>query len=83
MKLYKKCPNRSLYDAELGCYCTLADIADAVRSGLDFEIRKNISKGVLGADVTREVLMQALVECESKREAPKLTIEKLRELIRE
>lgn len=82
MNLFKKYPNRRIYDTQRCCYCTLADIANAVRQGLGVEIKRHISRGVVGPDITRETLMLTLMECESKREIPKLTIEQLRELIR-
>ncbi len=79
---YKKYPNRRFYDMQLKRYATIADIASAVRDGLSSEVRRHVGRKVEGPDITREVLMLTLGECESQRETPKLSVDQLRELIR-
>lgn len=77
MRLLKKYPNRRLYDTQTSSYVTLSQVSELVRSGEDIQIIDSDS----GEDITRSVLLQIILEMESKDE-PLLSASVLSDLIR-
>jgi polyhydroxyalkanoate synthesis regulator protein len=75
VRTYRKYSNRRLYDPKGSHYCTLLDIIHAVRNGDTVEVLQH-----KGDDITREVLLDALKVQELK--TPRLSVEKLHELLR-
>lgn len=61
LKVIKKYPNRRLYDSGQSRYITLDELKDMVISGESFIVKDAKS----GEDLTRQVLMQALLSEES------------------
>ena len=57
-RIIKKYPNRRLYDTGLSRYVTLHDIRQLVADNVDFAVLEQRS----GADITRGVLLQVIVE---------------------
>ncbi len=78
MKLIKRYPNRRLYDTELKCYITLADIRGYIKNYVLFQVVDSKSE----ADLTRQVLLQVLAEMESEGQTSVLTDKLLEEIIR-
>jgi len=60
-RLIKKYPNRRLYDTEKSCYITLAGVRDLVMSETPFKVIDRQS----GEDITRQILLQIIMEQES------------------
>lgn len=58
MRTIKKYPNRRLYDTEASAYLNLDGLAGLVRRGV--EVR--VVDATTGADLTREVLLQVVLE---------------------
>ncbi|RKZ69357.1 MAG: polyhydroxyalkanoate synthesis repressor PhaR [Gammaproteobacteria bacterium] len=77
MRLLKKYPNRRLYDTQTSSYVTLSQVYDLVRSGEEIQIIDSDSE----EDITRSVLLQIILEMESKDE-PLLSADVLSDLIR-
>jgi polyhydroxyalkanoate synthesis repressor PhaR len=77
MRLLKKYPNRRLYDTQTSSYVTLSQVSDLVRAGEDIQIIDSDSE----EDITRSVLLQIILEMESKDE-PLLSASVLSDLIR-
>ncbi len=78
MRVFKKYPNRRLYDIEQSKYVTLEDIRKLILEGesiavLDFKTEK---------DLTRSVLVQIISEQEDAGHEPVLTNKVLEQLIR-
>ncbi len=73
----KKYANRRLYDTGRSSYVTLDDLCEMVKEGHDFVVYDAKS----GADITRSVLTQIIVEQESKGDQNLLPIGFLRNLI--
>jgi polyhydroxyalkanoate synthesis repressor PhaR len=61
VRVLKKYPNRRLYDSQSSSYITLADVKQMVLDGQDFEVRDAKD----GADLTRSILLQIILEEES------------------
>lgn len=72
----KKYANRRLYDTSSSSYVNLEQVADLIREGADVMVVE--AKG--GADVTRQVLTQIIVEGARDSEGP--PVEFLQELVR-
>ncbi len=60
-RILKKYPNRRLYDTQLSCYITLADVKAMVLTAESFEVRD----AKTGDDLTRSILLQIILEEES------------------
>src|SRR5260221_8580966 len=60
-RIIKKYPNRRLYDTETSTYITLADVKDLVLQYKEFQVQDAKS----GADLTRAILLQIILEEES------------------
>src|SRR5258706_14030300 len=60
-RIIKKYPNRRLYDTETSTYITLADVKDLVLGYKDFQVQD----AKTGADLTRAILLQIILEEES------------------
>ena len=73
----KKYANRRLYDTSSSAYVTLDDLAEMVKSGVDFVVYD----AKTNEDLTRQILTQIIVEQESRGENL-LPIQFLRQLIR-
>lgn len=75
--IIKKYANRRLYHTEISQYITLDDVADMVRKGEELKVVDARS----GADLTRAILTQIIVEQEAKGENL-LPVKFLKEVIR-
>lgn len=64
-RLIKKYPNRRLYDTERSCYITVEDVRKLVLEGMDLKVIDDQS----GEDVTRNVLIQIIIDHESGSKA--------------
>lgn len=73
----KKYANRRLYDTESSRYVTLADIRELVVGGTDVDILDDVS----GENLTRQLLLQIIVDSERARD-PLLSARLLTRLIR-
>ena len=73
----KKYANRRLYDTSSSAYVTLEDLAEMVKSGVDFVVYD----AKTNEDLTRQILTQIIVEEENRGENL-LPIQFLRQLIR-
>lgn len=60
-RIIKKYPNRRLYDTETSTYITLAEVKDLVLQYRDFMVQD----AKTGADLTRAILLQIILEEES------------------
>ena len=76
-RIIKKYPNRRIYDTQDSKYITLMDVRDMVVEGLDFKIVDAKS----GDDLTRNVLLQIIIEQESANN-PLFTTDNLQNFIR-
>ncbi len=76
-RVLKKYPNRRLYDTQLSCYITLADVKKMVLDGIAFEVRD----AKTGEDLTRSILLQIILEEESGG-VPMFSTQMLSQLIR-
>ncbi len=76
-RIVKKYPNRRLYDTVISSYVTVEDIRQLVTDGEDFEVQD----AKTGADLTRQVLLQIITECEENGQ-PMLSTRLLSQLIR-
>ncbi len=73
----KKYANRRLYDTSSSAYVTLDDLAELVKSGVDFVVYD----AKTNEDLTRQILTQIIVEQEGRGENL-LPVQFLRQLIR-
>ena len=77
--LFKKYPNRRLYDTVKNTYVTLEDIADTLAEGHDIRVLDAKTE----KDITKSILRQILIEKEKKPGRPALMTEAfLKNLIR-
>ena len=76
-RIIKKYPNRRIYDTRDSKYITLMDVRDMVVDGEDFKIVDAKS----GDDLTRNVLLQIIIEQESAHN-PLFTTDNLQNFIR-
>jgi polyhydroxyalkanoate synthesis repressor PhaR len=60
-RIIKKYPNRRLYDTETSAYITLAEVKELVLQYQEFQVQDAKS----GADLTRAILLQIILEEES------------------
>ena len=77
VRVLKKYPNRRLYDTQSSSYITLADVKQMVLDGQAFEVRDAKD----GADLTRSILLQIILEEESGG-VPMFSTETLSQMIR-
>lgn len=76
-KLIKKYPNRRLYDTESSKYITLGDLKKMITEGLTIKVVDSNTD----EDITRNVLMQIILEAESGGE-PIFNTAMLQQIIR-
>nr|VFK26537.1 MAG: polyhydroxyalkanoate synthesis repressor PhaR [Candidatus Kentron sp. MB]VFK30326.1 MAG: polyhydroxyalkanoate synthesis repressor PhaR [Candidatus Kentron sp. MB]VFK75171.1 MAG: polyhydroxyalkanoate synthesis repressor PhaR [Candidatus Kentron sp. MB] len=77
-RILKKYPNRRLYDTTLSKYITLADVRRLVVQNEEFLIRDATDD----RDITRNILLQIIVEQEGGEEEPLFTTNVLEQMIR-
>ncbi len=77
VRVIKKYPNRRLYDTETSAYITLVDVKALVMEGQRFVVQDAKS----GADLTRSILLQIILE-EEAGGVPMLSTAMLEQLIR-
>ncbi len=65
VRIIKKYPNRRLYDTGKSRYVTIDDVRQLVVDGVDFKVIDTPTE----ADITRNVLIQIIIEQESGKEA--------------
>ena len=76
-RLFKKYPNRRLYDTQTSAYITLADVKQLVLENEDFRVMDAKSD----EDLTRSILLQIILEEEASG-APLFTSQMLSQIIR-
>ncbi len=76
-RVIKKYPNRRLYDTETSAYITLVDVKSLVMQGMPFVVQD----AKTGADLTRSILLQIILE-EEAGGVPMLSTAMLEQLIR-
>jgi polyhydroxyalkanoate synthesis repressor PhaR len=76
-KLIKKYPNRRLYDTEASKYITLSDLKKMITEGALVTVLDSTTE----EDITRNILMQIIMEAESKGE-PIFNTAMLQQIIR-
>ncbi len=77
IRIIKKYPNRRIYDTHLSQYIKIDDIRDMILNGIEFKVIDSSSK----EDVTRNVLLQIILEQESDNN-PLFSSENLKHFIR-
>ena len=77
-RLIKKYPNRRLYDTQASQYIILSDIRTMVVDGVDFKVVEKHT----GEDITRNILLQIIIEQETNDNEPMFGNDMLMELIR-
>src|SRR5438045_1042883 len=77
-RLIKKYPNRRLYDTKTSSYITLADVKQMVHRQEDFQVIDAKS----GDELTRQILLQIILEEESGGGLPMFSSDLLSQLIR-
>ena len=77
VRVLKKYPNRRLYDTETSAYITLVDVKGLVMEGARFVVQD----AKTGADLTRSILLQIILE-EEAGGMPMLSTAMLEQLIR-
>ncbi len=75
--MIKKYPNRRLYDTAISSYITLEDVQRLVLSHIDFRV----TDAKTGDDITRNILLQIIVEREEGGE-PIFSTDVLQQIIR-
>src|SRR5580765_425642 len=78
LRLIKKYPNRRLYDTKTSSYITLADVKQMVLKQEEFQVVDAKS----GEDLTRQILLQIILEEESGGGLPMFSSDLLSQLIR-
>ena len=78
LRLIKKYPNRRLYDTKTSSYITLADVKQMVLKQEDFQVVDAKS----GEDLTRQILLQIILEEEGSGGLPMFSSDLLSQLIR-
>ena len=77
-RLIKKYPNRRLYDTAISKYITLDEVRQMVLDGVEFKvIDKKTSE-----DITRNILLQIIMEQESGDGQPMFSVDLLMQFIR-
>ena len=77
IRIIKKYPNRRIYDTHDSKYITITDVRDMVVEGIEFKIIDAKSK----KDITRNVLLQIIIEQESENN-PLFSTDNLQNFIR-
>ena len=77
VRLFKKYPNRRLYDTKTSSYITLVDVKQMVLKQEDFQA----VDAKTGEDLTRQILLQIILEEESSG-SPMFTSDALSQMIR-
>ena len=77
-RLIKKYPNRRLYDTSSSKYITLDDVKDMVVEGIPFKVVEKKTN----EDITRNILLQIILEQESGNGEPMFTADLLMQFIR-
>lgn len=77
-RLIKKYPNRRLYDTQTSAYITLADVKELVLAQEEFQV----IDAKTGADLSRQILLQIILEEEQEGGAPMFTPPVLAQIIR-
>jgi polyhydroxyalkanoate synthesis repressor PhaR len=78
LRLIKKYPNRRLYDTKTSSYITLADVKQMVLKQEEFQVVDAKS----GEDLTRQILLQIILEEESGGGLPMFSSDLLSQMIR-
>ena len=78
LRLIKKYPNRRLYDTKTSSYITLVDVKQMVLKQEEFQVVDAKS----GEDLTRQILLQIILEEESGGGLPMFSSDLLSQLIR-
>ena len=78
MRLLKKYPNRRIYDTQTSKFVTLSDIREMINERQAFRVVHSKT----GSDLTRNVLMQIIMDMEAEGHESLLTNRILEELIR-
>ena len=76
-KLIKKYANRRLYDTEDSKYITLSDLMEMTRERIDYRVVD--ARG--GHDITRQVLVQIIIEQEADEQTAMMSVPVLREMV--
>ena len=76
-KLIKKYANRRLYDTEESKYITLGDLMEMTRRRIDYRVID--ARG--GQDITRQVLVQIIIEQEADEQTAMMSVPVLREMV--
>ncbi|MDP6229432.1 MAG: polyhydroxyalkanoate synthesis repressor PhaR [Candidatus Marinimicrobia bacterium] len=77
-RLIKKYPNRRLYDTSTSCYITLDEVRKLVVDGLPFKVVEKKTN----EDLTRNILLQIIMDYESGDGEPMFSIDLLIRFIR-
>lgn len=77
-RMIKKYPNRRLYDTSISSYITLEDVKRLVKQHINFVIQD----AKTGEDITRNILLQIILEQEQTSESYLFSSEVLSQLIR-
>ncbi len=77
VRIIKKYPNRRIYDTENSCYINLLEIKNMIESGIPIKVIDSNTQ----EEVTRNILLQIILEQESNKE-PLFTTENLINFIR-
>src|SRR5688572_1363416 len=78
IRIIKKYPNRRLYDTATSSYITLQDVKKLVLDNTDFKVEDAKTK----EELTRSILLQIILEEESREGAPMFTSDVLSKIIR-
>src|SRR5688500_7871871 len=78
IRIIKKYPNRRLYDTATSSYITLQDVKKLVLDNTDFKVEDAKTK----EELTRSILLQIILEEESREGAPMFTSDVLCKIIR-
>ena len=76
--IVKKYANRRLYDMGRSAYVTLDDLFEMIKEDYPFVVQD----AKTGRDITRSVLMQIIVEKESKKDGHSFSLNFMKNLIR-
>ena len=76
-RLIKKYPNRRLYDTSTSKYITLDDVRDMVVEGMPFKVVEKKTN----EDITRNILLQIIMEQESGDGEPMFSVDLLMQFI--
>jgi polyhydroxyalkanoate synthesis repressor PhaR len=77
-RMIKKYPNRRLYDTRTSTYITIADVKELVLAQEEFQV----VDAKTGEDLTRQILLQIILEEEAGENTPVFTPPVLSQIIR-